>query len=174
MRLLKIFWAIVIGCFVCMGAYALDITSDAFTNGGYLPDRYTCDVINISQPLTFAELPKNTKSLALIGDDPDAPFGTWVHWVVYNIPVTCLKLEEGALHQKTPDKAIVQGINDFGEIGYGGACPPPGKDHRYFFKLYALDTVLDLKEGAARKELDKAITGHILAETKIYGRYQRK
>jgi Raf kinase inhibitor-like YbhB/YbcL family protein len=155
--------------------FALDIKSSAFENGGYLPDRYTCDGANISAPLEFSNVPDKVKSLALVCEDPDAPMGVWVHWIVYNIAPATLKLEEAIAKDTVLLDGAQQGINDFGETGYGGACPPEGKAHRYVFKLYALDVMLDsAMQKPAKKDIEKAMTGHILAEAKITGLYQKK
>lgn len=139
---------------------ALEIRSDDFYNGEYIPAKCAYDKSNIPPSLSWTDVPDGTKSLAIICDDPDAPGRTWVHWVVFNIlPDT--------------DGSGVQGINDFGKIGYGGPCPPPGKPHRYFFKLYALDTILPLKKGMTKDALLEAMEGHILAETELVGLYKR-
>jgi hypothetical protein len=154
--------------------FCLEIKSSAFENGGYIPEKYTCDSVDISPPLSWSDVPPNTKSFVLICDDPDAPYGVWVHWVIFNIPADQSELKEGISKKGVLEKGIIQGINDFGNIGYGGPCPPPGKSHRYFFKLYALDTTLDLEEGATKKSVVEQMKGHIIAETKIVGLYQRK
>jgi len=150
------------------------LTSKAFSYNGEIGRQYTCDGKDNSPPLEWSDPPPRTRSFSLICDDPDAPVGTWVHWVLYNLP-------EGArgLPEAVPGEAVLgdgsrHGVNDFRRLGYGGPCPPPGPAHRYFFKLYALDTVLDLKPGAAKKDLEAAMKGHILAEAQLMGRYQRK
>jgi len=155
-------------------SFALDIKSSAFENGGYLPDRYTCDGQSVSVPLEFSNIPDKAKSLVLICDDPDALGTIWAHWLVYNIASSTVKLEEGVTGDMLTAAGALQGINDFGETAYGGACPPEGKAHKYVFKLYALDTLLQFETVPAKKDLEKAMTGHILAETKISGLYQRK
>lgn len=152
--------------------FALGIKSSVFNNGGYLPDRYTCDSLNVSPPLQFDDIPKSTKSLVLICDDPDAPMGTWVHWVVYNIAPSTTKLLEGVVKEKALPDGALQGVNDFAEVGYGGACPPNEKPHRYFFKLYALNQSLALEKGATKRDVEKAMTGHIIQEAKICGLYR--
>ena len=157
-----------------MNAFAFEMKSPVLANGGYIPDRYTCDGENISPEISWADAPKKTVSLALICDDPDAPFGTWTHWVLYNIPSSISTLPEGSSKGGELKDGILQGINDFGEIGFGGPCPPAGKAHRYFFRLYALDIILKLDKGAPRKYVEKAMVGHILAEAGIHGLYQRK
>lgn len=151
---------------------AITLTSSAFEEGGMIPRKYTCDDIDVSPPLAWDAVPDGTKSLALICDDPDAPVGTWVHWVVFNIPSEVYDLAENQPHEETLPNGATQGRNDFRNIGYGGPCPPSGT-HRYFFKLYALDTLLDLKPGATKKDLLKAMEGHILAQAQLMGRYRR-
>lgn len=150
----------------------LKITSSAFDEGGMIPKQYTCDGANISPPLRWTSVPLGTKSLALICDDPDAPMGIWVHWIIFNLPTNINELPESIPPQKTLENGAKQGINDFPKIGYAGPCPPSGT-HRYYFKLYALDTEIDLDAGATKRELLKAIKGHILAEGQLMGRYKR-
>lgn len=153
---------------------AFEMKTDAFQSNEMIPARYTCDAEDLSPALYWQNYPAGTKSFALISDDPDAPVGTWVHWVVYNIPVTVSQLEEGLGNQTTISDGTKQGITDFGRPGYGGPCPPPGKPHRYYFKLYALDTLLALPEHQTKSTLLQAMQGHILAEAELIGRYQRK
>jgi Raf kinase inhibitor-like YbhB/YbcL family protein len=151
----------------------LKIYSSAFEDGGMIPSKYTCDGADISPPLAWSGLPEGTKSIAIINDDPDAPMGTWVHWVIYNIPPTAQGLAEDIKRvEKLPDGTL-QGKNSWGRIGYGGPCPPGGT-HRYFFKIYALDKMLNLKSGATKEELLTAMKGHILAQAQFYGKYSRK
>jgi hypothetical protein len=151
----------------------LKIYSSAFEDGGMIPSKYTCDGADISPPLAWSGLPEGTKSIAIINDDPDAPMGTWVHWVIYNIPPTAQGLGEDIKRvEKLPDGTL-QGKNSWGRIGYGGPCPPGGT-HRYFFKIYALDKMLNLKPGATKEELLTAMKGHILAQAQFYGKYSRK
>jgi len=150
----------------------LKITSSAFEEGGMIPKQYTCDGANISPPLRWTSVPLGTKSLALICDDPDAPMGIWVHWIIFNLPTNINELPESIPPQKTLENGAKQGINDFPKIGYAGPYPPSGT-HRYYFKLYALDTEIDLDAGATKRELLKAIKGHILAEGQLMGRYKR-
>jgi len=149
------------------------ITSSAFKDGEMIPSKYTCDGENISPPLSWSEIPNGTKSLALINDDPDAPIGDWVHWIVFNIPPDTKEFKEAASSKKLLPKGALEGLNDWNKKGYGGPCPPSGV-HRYFFKLYALDTMLSLKEGATKRQLLEAMKGHILAEAQLIGKYQRK
>jgi Raf kinase inhibitor-like YbhB/YbcL family protein len=155
-------------------AMAIQLTSSAFTEGASIPTMYTCDGKDVSPPLKWSNVPEGTKSFALISDDPDAPVGTWVHWVIYDIPAEVTELPEAVPTTETLANGAKQGRNDFKRIGYGGPCPPRGGPHRYFFKLYALDSQLGLKPGATKKELLKAMEGHILAEGQLMGTYQRK
>lgn len=146
----------------------LSITSPAFSHQGMIPSKYTCDGADVNPPLNFSGIPERSKSLALIVDDPDAPMGTWVHWVVWNI---------GAGTQEVPEKSVpqgaLQGTNDFRKPGYGGPCPPSGT-HRYYFKLYALDTSLPLQPGVTKAQLEQAMKGRILAQAELVGLYRRK
>lgn len=151
----------------------LDLTSTAFEEGGTIPTKYTCDGPDVSPPLAWNTPPAGTKSLAFICDDPDAPVGTWVHWVLYDLPPEATLVTEGLPLDEQLASGGRQGINDFHRIGYGGPCPPRGPAHRYFFKLYALDTELNLPARAVKKELLKAMEGHILAKGQLMGRYQR-
>jgi Raf kinase inhibitor-like YbhB/YbcL family protein len=151
---------------------AFHLTTTTFQNRGFIPKKFTCDGPDISPALEWTEPPAGTKCFALIVDDPDAPSGTWVHWVLYDLPVDVRKLDEGV--EKTlqlPDGAR-QGRNDFGKIGYDGPCPPRGAPHRYFFKLYALDRKTNLKAGASKSELERAIKDHVLAEAEVVGLFQ--
>lgn len=149
------------------------LTSEAFENGGTIHKKFTCDGSDLSPALSWSDPPAGTKSLALISDDPDAPAGTWVHWVAFDIPSGTRELPEGVA--KTPELpgGGRQGSSDFGRIGYGGPCPPPGKPHRYYFKLYALDTQLNLRPGSTKQEVERAMKGHILAQAELMGRYGR-
>lgn len=151
----------------------LKLTSTAFVEGGTIPSQYTCDGQNVSPPLAWSDLPEAAKTLALIADDPDAPRGTWVHWVVYQIPATERGLPENVPARETLDDGARQGKNDFKNTAYGGPCPPSGT-HRYFFKLYALDTDLNLPPGATKDQLLKSMEGHILAQGQLMGRYARQ
>ena len=149
------------------------LKSTAFASGGEIPKRYTCDGADLSPALSWEDVPAGAQSLALIADDPDAPVGTWTHWIVWNIPAKATVLPEGVPKVEALDNGARQGRNDFKRIGYGGPCPPPGKPHRYFFKLYALDARLDLKAGAARSELELAMKPHVLSQTEWMGTYGR-
>jgi Raf kinase inhibitor-like YbhB/YbcL family protein len=152
----------------------MTVTSPAFEPGQPIPRKHSGEGEDVSPPLKWNEPPPGTKSLALISDDPDAPMGTWVHWVVYGLPPTLRELPENAARTEDSLKGGKQGLNDFRRTGYGGPMPPPGKPHRYFFKLYALDTDVPLKPGARKADLLKSMTGHILAEGQLMGTYQRK
>jgi Raf kinase inhibitor-like YbhB/YbcL family protein len=155
------------------GGKKMDLNSLAFTDGTMIPSRYTCDGQNVSPPLEWTNTPTGTKSFALISDDPDAPSGTWVHWVIFNIPANETKLDENIRPEKELKNGIRQGNNTWPGIGYGGPCPPSGT-HRYYFKLYALDAMLDLKPGATKSQLLKAMEGHVLAEARLIGKYKRQ
>lgn len=147
------------------GGEKMKITSPEFQNNQFIPNRFTCEGENINPALIIKDIPEGTKSLALIMDDPDAPMGTWVHWVVFDIPVTS-KIEENSIPGK-------QGINSARKKNYHGPCPPSGT-HRYFFKIYALDTVLNLKEGINKAQLEKAMQSHILDKAELVGLYKRR
>jgi len=153
---------------------AMDIivSSTAFKEGEAIPKKYTCDGENISPPLEWSDIPKGTKSIALIADDPDAPRGTWVHWVLFNIPADVNGLPENVPPRSTLKNGARHGINDSRKLGYDGPCPPGGT-HRYFFKLYALGVVLSLETGATKVQLLKAMEGHILGEGQLMGKYKR-
>lgn len=148
------------------------ITSGAFEHEGTIPDAYSCDGADISPELNWTGVPEGTQSLVLILDDPDAPGGTFTHWVIYNIPADATGLEENIPKIATLASGALQGRNSFGSIGYGGPCPPLGQSHRYFFKLYALDITLDLGSGASKAQVLAAMEGHILAEAEIMGNFQ--
>jgi len=143
----------------------LNITSPAFENNGFVPSKYTCDGADVNPPLKIKDVPKGTESLVLIVDDPDAPMGTWDHWIVWNIPPT-----EAIDEDSVPG---IEGMNDFNRHSYGGPCPPSGT-HRYFFKVYALDTSLHLDSNARKEDVERAMEAHILAEGEIVGRYSRR
>lgn len=150
----------------------INITSMAFEEGGMIPRKHTCDGVDVSPPLAWTGVPEGAKTIALISDDPDAPVGTWVHWVLFNLPAAEKGLPEAVPPDKELKNGAKQGRNDFRRIGYGGPCPPGGT-HRYFFKLYALDAVLNLPAGATKAELLKAMEGHILAQGQLMGKYRR-
>ena len=149
------------------------ITSSAFDYGDFIPVKYTCEGDDISPPLQWENVPKGTKSFVLIVEDPDAPMGTFTHWIVYDIPADSTGIAED-FPKKPEVNGIKQGINDFGKIGYGGPCPPPGKPHRYFFKLFALDIKsLNIPAGASKSKVIKSLNGHIIGTTQIMGLYKR-
>jgi len=152
---------------------SIELSSTAFHEGETIPKVHTCDGANTSPPLKWSEPPGGTKSFALLCEDPDAPGGLWVHWVLYQLPGEVRQLEEGVPTRETLANGAKQGKNDFGKIGYGGPEPPRGQTHRYFFKLYALDTSLDLSPGVTRNQLVAAMKGHVLAKGQLMGRYQR-
>jgi hypothetical protein len=155
------------------GAMAFMLSSPAFEQGKPIPKQYSCEGRDVSPPLRWSDAPANAKALALVCDDPDAPAGTWVHWVIYDIPAATIELREGVPPDENLSGGARQGVNDFRKVGYGGPCPPPGKPHRYFFKLYALDAPTGLDPRATKDALLKAIKGHVLAEAQIMGTYQR-
>jgi Raf kinase inhibitor-like YbhB/YbcL family protein len=158
------------------GRMELSLTSTAFTEGGPIPVKYTCDGADLSPPLAWSGVPQGTAALALIADDPDAPAGTWVHWVLYDLPAAFGGLPEKVSKVETPQelKGAVQGRSDSHEVGYSGPCPPPGPAHRYFFKLYALAAPLGLKPGASKEEVERAMGGHVLATAQLMGTYARQ
>jgi Raf kinase inhibitor-like YbhB/YbcL family protein len=149
----------------------LALTSPAFTEGAPIPSKYTCDGSNVSSRLDWLDAPGGTESYTLIVTDPDASSGDFVHWLLYNIPASARSLPEGVPTDSTFEDGSMNGKNGFGNIGYGGPCPPA--KHRYFFKLYALDTSLNAKPGASKKEILKLMEGHILAEGQLMGTYAR-
>jgi len=154
-------------------AMAFHLTSSVFSHGGDIPRKHTCDGPDVSPALSWAEAPADTQSFALIVDDPDAPVGTWVHWVLYDLPAAVRELPEGVPKEEELKSGARQGRNDFRRLGYGGPCPPPGPAHRYFFKLYALKSKTSLKPGASKQELLRAMEGKILAQAELMGRYKR-
>lgn len=144
----------------------MELTSPAFEEGGMIPAEYTCQGKDISPELNIAGIPEDAKSLALIMDDPDAPMGTWDHWVVFNMPAATAKIAKGTEPEGIP------GTNSWKRTGYGGPCPPSGT-HRYFFRVFALDTELDLSSGATKKEVMDAMEGHIIGKAQLMGRYSK-
>ena len=152
----------------------MQLTSTAFAEGAAIPAKHAYDVKNVSPPLKWSGVPPGAKSLVLIADDPDAPVGTWVHWVLYDLATTTTELPEDVAKSQFVAGGAKQGLNDFRQLGYGGPCPPPGKAHRYFFKLYALDKMLELKPGLTKKDIEAAMEKHILAQGRLMGTYQRK
>jgi Raf kinase inhibitor-like YbhB/YbcL family protein len=151
----------------------MKLTSETFQPGQPIPVECTCDGEDRSPGLAWSEIPVATRSFALVCDDPDAPRGTWVHWVLFNLPADAVELAPGVPREPELPSGARQGVNDSGDIGYGGPCPPPGKPHRYFFRLYSLDSSLNLPPGVTRAVLDRAMADHILAEASIMGTYQR-
>ena len=151
----------------------MHLTSASFPNGGTIPRKHTCDGSDVSPALAWSGAPQGTASFALIADDPDAPVGTWSHWVFYDLPAGTTSLAENVNKVDAPPGGGQQGKNDFGKTGYGGPCPPAGTPHRYFFKLYAVDRGLDLKPGARQKDVERALQGHILAQAELMGKYGR-
>lgn len=152
----------------------MKLTCQFFAEGQPIPTKCTSDGTDISPPLGWTGAPGKTKTFALICDDPDAPMGTWVHWVLYGLSAATDQLAEAIPTSDLLPDGAKQGVNDFKRIGYGGPCPPPGRAHRYFFKLYALDTELALKPRATKQQLLQAMEGHILAEASLMGLYQRR
>lgn len=150
-----------------------EVASTAFKAGGYIPRKHTGEGADLSPELHWVNPPAGTLSFALICDDPDAPVGTWVHWVIFNIPATASGLPEGVPTDKELKDKSLQGVNDFRKIGYGGPMPPRGSDHRYYFKLYALDIPLPLMAGATKADLLNAMDKHIVGQAELMGRYRR-
>ena len=154
-------------------AMALQIKSGAFEEGTTIPKKYTCDGDDLSPPLSWTGVPEGTKSFAVICDDPDAPMGTWVHWVLWGLPPDTVSLLEGVPAETSLTSGAKQGLNSWPRVGYGGPCPPPGKPHRYYFKLYALDTLVTLPANTNKAALEEAMKGHTLAEAQTMGKYGR-
>jgi Raf kinase inhibitor-like YbhB/YbcL family protein len=154
-------------------AMSFALQTNAFTEGGTIPKKYTCDGADVSPELTWSNAPAGTQSFALTVTDPDAPAGTWTHWVAWNIPASMTELPEGVPKSEILHSNMRQGKNDFKRIGYNGPCPPPGKPHRYFFRMYALGTMLGLNAGASRSELEGAMKGHVLGQAEVMGKYGR-
>ncbi len=153
---------------------AMTVTSNAFKDGESIPGKYTCDGENLSPALEWNGVPNGTKSLALICDDPDAPSGTWVHWVLWGLPADAKSLPEGVRADTPLPGGARQGLNSWRKMGYGGPCPPPGKPHRYYFKLYALDTPVAPPGTADKVGLEAAMSGHLLGQGQLMGRYARQ
>jgi Raf kinase inhibitor-like YbhB/YbcL family protein len=153
----------------------IKLYSSAFKEGEFIPEKFSCEGSNISPQLHWSNYPQNTKSFAVIVEDPDAPGGDFVHWIIYNIPGNLSELHEDVTPSRNIPDEVMLGTNGFGKISYGGPCPPPGKPHRYFFRIYALDTILHhLETGATRQQLISNMSGHIIAEGRLMGKYQRK
>jgi Raf kinase inhibitor-like YbhB/YbcL family protein len=155
------------------GKMAFAISSTSFPNGGDIPKKFTCDGADVSPELSWTDAPPGTQGFALIADDPDAPAGTWTHWVLFDLPPTASSLAEGLNKIDELPGGERQGRNDFRKIGYNGPCPPPGKPHRYFFKLYALNGKLNLKPGVSKQEVEQAMEGLVQAKAEWMGKYRR-
>jgi Raf kinase inhibitor-like YbhB/YbcL family protein len=151
---------------------SIHLTSAAFADGQAVPDKFTCHGQDISPPLQWSGAPPQTKSIALTCEDPDAPSGTFTHWVIFDVPATASSLSENVSKTTALPDGTQQGKNSFGNIGYNGPCPPGGKTHHYIFKIYALDTPLTLDSGPAKEDLINAINGHILAQGQLTGTYE--
>lgn len=151
----------------------MELKSTAFKDGERIPVKYTCEGQNISPSLTWSDVPEDTRSFALMADDPDAPAGIFTHWVIFNIPLNSRELPEAVPTKPQLAGDALQGRSDFGSIGYGGPCPPPGKPHHYNFTLYALDKLLELPTGTSKRKVLDAMPGHILAQAELVGIYQR-
>ena len=149
----------------------LTVLSAAFTMGAAIPQKYCCTTI--SPPLAWSQVPPGTKSITVICDDPDAPSGDWVHWVLFNLPPDTQKLEEAVPSKPQLPNGAIQGTTDYGRSGYDGPCPPPGRPHRYFFKVFALNTKLALDSSATKADLLEAMEGHILAQGQLMGKFGR-
>lgn len=152
---------------------AFTLTASAFGAGASIPPQYTCKGADTSPALEWSGFPANTVSFAMIMDDPDAPAGTWVHWVLWNVPAKAHALPQGVAKRDQLDDGSLQGQNSFKKVGYYGPCPPAGQTHRYYFRLYALDTKLSLPAGASRDQLDAAMKGHIVAQTEYIGTFHK-
>lgn len=155
---------------------AFALTSTAFGDGTAIPAKHTCDGADVSPPLAWTDPPARATAFVLIADDPDAPRGTWVHWVLFDMPASTTQLPENVARSDTPAGLgdAHQGRNDFHKTGYGGPCPPPGSAHRYFFKLYALDAPLALRAGATKQDVERAMQGHVLGTAQLMGTYARQ
>ncbi|HTR46167.1 MAG TPA: YbhB/YbcL family Raf kinase inhibitor-like protein [Verrucomicrobiae bacterium] len=151
---------------------AFQFTTTAFRDGASIPKKFTCDGPDVSPAFAWSDPPAGTRSLALIADDPDAPGGMWVHWVLYDLPADIRKLPEDVRKDRELSNGAMQGRNDFGKIGYNGPCPPRGSEHRYFFKLYALNSKTGLNAGATKSDLEHAMKGRVLAQAQLVGKYQ--
>jgi Raf kinase inhibitor-like YbhB/YbcL family protein len=167
-------------CLMGVSAYAqgeqantLKVSSTSFSSGGEIPKKFSCEGEDSSPQISWSGAPSGTQAFILIADDPDAPAGTWTHWVIYDMPSSTTSLNEGQSKSEQLPDGSKQGRNDFRKIGYNGPCPPAGKAHRYFFKVYALDRKLNTKPGAARSEVEKAMQGHVQAEGEYMGTYRR-
>lgn len=151
----------------------LKLTSDAFRDGEVIPTRHSCEGDDLSPPLSWSNVPDGTRAFALICEDPDAPVGTWDHWVIFNLPGELTSLPEGVTAEADLGEGVGRGLNSWQRTGYGGPCPPPGKPHRYFFRLYALAATVDLSDGATKQELLEAIKPLTLGHTELMGTFSR-
>ena len=151
------------------------LTSEAFADGETIPSRHTCDGEDVSPPLAWEGAPEGTETFVLVVHDPDAPRGDWVHWVLYDVPGHASRLPDGIEDEASLENlgCAIQGKNDFGRIGWGGPCPPPGRPHRYVFEISALDIRLELESGASREEVERAMEGHVLARAELTGTFGR-
>ena len=179
LRFARMQWVVAVLAALLIGAagrfsHAFELKSPAFTAEGEIPARHTCDGADVSPPLRWVDSPAGTKAFALIVDDPDAPGGTWVHWVLYEMSPEARELLEGVSSRDTVAGIGRQGTNDFKRVGYGGPCPPKGPAHRYVFRLYALDGQTDLPPRKNKADVLKAIEGHVLGQAELVGRYQRR
>jgi Raf kinase inhibitor-like YbhB/YbcL family protein len=179
-KLSKIFLITVLSPTISIATYgqgaktmSLTVTSTSFRSGGDIAKKFSCDGEDVSPQISWSGAPEGSKAFVLIAEDPDAPAGTWTHWVLYDVPAATTSFDEGLSKAEQLPDGLKQGRNDFRKIGYNGPCPPAGKPHRYFFRLYALDRILNVKPGAARSEIEKAMQGHILAQGEYMGRYRR-
>jgi len=154
-------------------ASKMEVKTTSFEPGGFIPKRFTCQGANVSPALAWSDPPAGTQRFAIIEDDPDAPSGTFVHWLVYDLPSGSRRLPEASAGNDQMAGGGQQGTNDFSRVGYSGPCPPPGSTHRYFIRLYALDVPTSLPPAATRSELDNAMKGHILAHAELMGRFKR-
>ncbi len=171
---LFLFISFILGGFAFSSVSKFKLTSSDLENGKFIDIKFTCQGENKSPMLKWEGFSEKTESFVLIVDDPDAPFGTFVHWVLYNIPKDVNELKQGIGRDKTLKNGMTQGINDFGRIGYDGPCPPPGRPHRYFFKLYALDSTLNLEPSLRKNEVLEKIKGHVLGKAELMVYYQRR
>jgi hypothetical protein len=151
----------------------MKIVSRAFRDGQPIPAIHSCDGEDRSPPLTWSEVPVTTRSFVLIVDDPDASRGTWIHWVLFNLPADAVELSPGVPPMPELKSGARQGVNDSGAVGYAGPCPPPGSPHRYFFRLHALDCTLNVPPGVRRADVEQAMAGHVLADSVLMGTFQR-
>jgi Raf kinase inhibitor-like YbhB/YbcL family protein len=173
--------AFLLGALIVAATFALgaenpakmEIKTPSFQTGAEIPRKFTCDGEDVSPAIAWEGAPAGAKAFALIVDDPDAPSGTWVHWVIYDLPGETRALAEAEPAMESLPGGAMQGLNDFRKVGYGGPCPPRGPAHRYFFKLYALDAPTNLKPRATKQQLLDAIKGHIVGAAELMGRYQR-